>query len=110
MRWYYSSRYIGELALLPQRNAVRISTLDFWGTRQDEEVHLRDVIPPLRELSEDSKSEMAHQVFIPLDVTTKRQYLISLRHGQLVDRAALFQLLDGTMQDAFDASITKKTT
>lgn len=37
--WYYSGRYVGELALLlPGRTTVRFSVLDFWGNR---EVRLR---------------------------------------------------------------------
>ncbi len=32
--WYYSRRYVGELALLRGGSAVRFSVLDFWGNRQ----------------------------------------------------------------------------
>ena len=37
--WYYSRRYLGELALLPSEEAgqpprVRLSVLDFWGNRE----------------------------------------------------------------------------
>lgn len=33
--WYYSRRYVGEVALLPgQPPAVRFSVLDFWGNRE----------------------------------------------------------------------------
>lgn len=37
--WYYSRRYVGELALLPsadpgQPPRVRLSVLDFWGNRE----------------------------------------------------------------------------
>lgn len=36
--WYYSRRYVGELALLPGRAGapprLRLSVLDFWGNRE----------------------------------------------------------------------------
>lgn len=43
---------------------------------------------------------------IPLNVRGDRQYFISLRHGQLVDKVKLMELLDGTWgaRAASDAS------
>ena len=33
--WYYSRRYVGELALRPDRpGRVTVSVLDFWGNRE----------------------------------------------------------------------------
>jgi hypothetical protein len=33
--WYYSRRYVGEMALLmPDAQRVRFSVLDFWGNRE----------------------------------------------------------------------------
>lgn len=32
--WYYSRRYVGELALLEGGKVVRFSVLDFWGNRE----------------------------------------------------------------------------
>lgn len=33
--WYYSRRYVGEMSLLlPDRQRVRFSVLDFWGNRE----------------------------------------------------------------------------
>jgi hypothetical protein len=33
--WYYSRRYVGEMALLlPDAGRVRFSVLDFWGNRE----------------------------------------------------------------------------
>jgi hypothetical protein len=32
--WYYSRRYVGELALLEGGKVVRLSVLDFWGNRE----------------------------------------------------------------------------
>ena len=33
--WYYSRRYVGELALRPDRpGRITVSVLDFWGNRE----------------------------------------------------------------------------
>lgn len=33
--WFYSRRYIGELALIgAQKRIVRLSVMDFWGNRE----------------------------------------------------------------------------
>ena len=96
---YYASRYVGELALVAQRrrdvsvDALRISTMDFWGNRVDEIIPMDDVVPPLKGLSADALEEIAAQMFIPLDVVGGRQYVLSLRHGNLRDRDALFDVL-----------------
>ena len=96
---YYASRYVGELALVAQRrrdvsvDALRISTMDFWGNRVDEIIAMDDVVPPLKGLSDDALEAIATQMFIPLDVVGGRQYVLSLRHGTLRDREALFDVL-----------------
>ena len=98
--YFYSSRYVGELALLPgSAGGVRISTLDFWGARSDLDVPLASVVPPLEGLSRAALAEAARQTFLPLSVAghEERQFVLSLRHGVLVDRGALLQLLDGSL-------------
>ena len=91
---YYASRYVGELALLDDGRALRVSTMDFWGNRVDETYDVASRIsPPLKGLSRDALEEMASRMFIPLDVYGARQYVLSLRHGDLVDADALFDVL-----------------
>lgn len=53
------------------------------------------ILPPLKNISLDARAELAELPLIPVDVEADRQYLISLRHGIFVDRAKLFQLLEG---------------
>ncbi len=51
---------------------------------------------------------MAEQPMIPLNVEGDRQYLISLRHGLLVDKQRLFQILEGTSRtdsDRYDCQV-----
>lgn len=38
----FVTRYVGELSLLlPERQTLRLSTLDFWGRRQENDVDIR---------------------------------------------------------------------
>lgn len=95
--WYLSRRYIGELSLLTasHRRQLCISTLDFWGNRQDVMVELEDLVPVLN-VSAEQAAVLARQSFIPLTVAGDRQYLLSLRHGQLLDKDQLFKVLKGS--------------
>lgn len=94
--WYYSSRYVGELSLLPpDHRRVQISTLDFWGARQNLDVELSDVVPPLRGLSDAELAAAAGHVLLPLEVVGARQFVLSLRHGHTLDRERLMALLHG---------------
>eukprot|EP00850_Spirogloea_muscicola_P003286 SM000013S26455 [mRNA] locus=s13:445406:448674:- [translate_table: standard] len=127
--WYYSRRYIGELAVLPSdRPQVRISTLNFWGNREvdvhpqrqyysktlrseqlspqlhvvvlhchDLVVDLSNVVPPLKGLNSEGLRQAVQQLLLPLDVINHRQFIISLRHGILVDKIRLLRLLTGTL-------------
>jgi hypothetical protein len=97
--WYYSRRYIGELSLVqqsaPRRPQLCFSVLDFWGNREDNMVELEEMVPPLQNLSPSGMAEVAEQTLIPIDVAGDRQYVASLRHGHIVDKATLMQLLKG---------------
>ena len=122
--YFFSRRYIGELSLLPGQTPgtydsrrVLISTLDFWGNRQvsgpcstassthlcqadnallpqDAAASVEALVPPLKG-KDVQLAQLAKQSFLPLDVEGDRQYLVSLRHGALLDRARLLQLLKG---------------
>eukprot|EP00271_Cylindrocystis_brebissonii_P017250 TRINITY_DN4412_c0_g1_i1.p1 TRINITY_DN4412_c0_g1~~TRINITY_DN4412_c0_g1_i1.p1 ORF type:complete len:195 (-),score=28.05 TRINITY_DN4412_c0_g1_i1:361-945(-) len=95
--WYYSQRYVGELALLPpDYQRARISVLDFWGRREDIVCNVSDMMPPLKGMTAGELAAAAQHTFLPLDVINLRQFVLSLRHGRLVDRPRLFALLSGT--------------
>lgn len=96
--WYYSQRYIGELALLPPNLCkVRISVLDFWGNRQDIIIARSSVVPPLKDMSKGELALAAKQTLLPFDVIGLRQFVLSIRHGRLLERSLLIGLLDGTL-------------
>ena len=111
---YYASRYVGELSLLRDARGealVRLSTMDFWGSRRDTDVRLEQIVPPLRDLPKRSYEELASQMFVPLDVLARgggagavaKQHVLSLRHGELRDKKRLFDLLAGKPVESWDA-------
>ena len=66
---------------------------------QDNIVSVSEVVPPLRGLDGAALKEIANQALIPVQVDGDRQYYISLRHGILVEKHALFQLMSGKSID-----------
>ena len=118
---YYASRYVGELSLLRGDEndenddclLVRVSTMDFWGSRSDADVRLSQITPPFAGLSRQAYADLASRMFVPLDVASSRyagrgggavakQHVLSLRHGALKDKKRLFQLLTGEPIDALE--------
>jgi len=69
--------------------------MDFWGRRVNETFALDRVIPPLKGLSREELHNIASHAFIPLDVRGARQFIVSLRYGDLVRREELLDALSG---------------
>ncbi len=69
---------------------------------QDSTVPIERVVPPLKYCTKEELHNLAEQPMIPLNVEGDRQYLISLRHGLLVDKQRLFQILEGTFSTDSD--------
>ena len=117
---YYASRYVGELSLVRaspdsstrDETLVRVSTMDFWGSRSDADVRVSQIAPPLQDLPRRAYRDIASQMFVPLEVrerargrgggTFVKQHVLSLRHGNLMDKKRLFQLLTGEALDALE--------
>jgi len=113
---YYASRYVGELSLVRVESGdetlVRVSTMDFWGSRSDADVRVSQIAPPLQDLPRSAYRDIASQMFVPLEVRDKarrggggtvvKQHVLSLRHGNLMDKKRLFQLLTGEAVDALE--------
>ena len=53
------------------------------------------MVLPLVNLTQEQVREVVSQPLIPLNVTEDRQYLISLRHGALLDTKKLLHILVG---------------
>ena len=93
--WYYSRRYIGELSLIQNNSRIRLSVLDFWGSREDNDVCIADLIPPLLGRSPQAAAAILAEPLIPLDVEGDRQYFLSVKYGILEDKEKLRKLLEG---------------
>ena len=95
---YYASRYVGELAIGRDRHGrevARVSTMDFWGARVDDVVDFADIVPPLAQCDDARVRAISMLTFIPLEVRGKRTYVVSLRHGRMVDGAAMLRVCRG---------------
>jgi len=71
--WYYSSRYVGELALaLPAgRRTLCVSALDFWGNRADAQFDARRLAAVVRgggRTRRDEVERLTSQVLFPVNV------------------------------------------
>ncbi|GJP29834.1 hypothetical protein CLOM_g19927 [Closterium sp. NIES-68] len=119
--WFYSSRYVGEMALVRKAAGghaaagggggdagggggggvdgeqwhVCISTLDFWGNRENLTLPLSAIAPPLKGLSQHHLRAIAQQSFVPLDVPSHRQFVLSIRHGRIPNLPLLLGVLKG---------------
>jgi hypothetical protein len=62
---------------------------------QDNIVPPERLIAPLQGCSATQLSEIAEQSLLPIDVEGDRQYIISLRHGRLVNKQKLMNVLKG---------------
>lgn len=81
--YFYGKRYVGQLALIPQPSpkapTLRISTLSFWGTREDGEVALDRVEPPFAGLDDPVALGMAKSSMFALPVHGDRDYIMTMR-------------------------------
>ena len=103
--WFFSRRYVGEISIVSLRGdtsissspsyRIRISSLDFWGNRQDCDFVPEDLVPPFRGMSKASIAEQARQHFFPLETRDGQQYILSIRYGDVVDKQGFMDVLTG---------------
>eukprot|EP00899_Mesostigma_viride_P000867 jgi/Mesvir1/10781/Mv13838-RA.1 len=113
--WFYSRRYVGEMALFcppgvpqgppgarppPRPTAVRFSVLDFWGRRENVDVDIGLIQPPFKGHTRAALARLAQLPFVLVPVAGHREFLISLRFGELRQRDILFDILYGRMEAA----------
>jgi hypothetical protein len=90
--WYYSSRYVGELALpLPlKRRILRVSALDFWGNRADCEFDARRLAAVVRgggRTRRDEVERLTSQVLFPVNVVPTAEVVVGGGDGGFGDKA-----------------------
>ena len=64
---------------------------------QDNIVPAGRLIAPLQGCSQTQLTEIAEQTLLPIDVEGDRQYILSLRHGHLVNKQKLMEVLKGRL-------------
>jgi hypothetical protein len=70
---------------------------------QDNWVHPERLVPPLWDCSPQELRALIAQPLLPVDVEGDRQYILSLRHGRLIDRTRLLAVLQGRASEAADS-------
>jgi hypothetical protein len=64
---------------------------------QDAYVPLERLVAPFQGSSDTQIAALARNTFIPLDVQNDKQYLLSIRHGHLLEKDVLVALLKGDL-------------
>ncbi|GAX85224.1 hypothetical protein CEUSTIGMA_g12644.t1 [Chlamydomonas eustigma] len=104
--WYYSGRYVGELSLLlPEKNSLCFSVLDFWGSRQDDVVPLSQFEAPFKNRSISEVKAMIQPVLMPVKIKGGQEYYISMGHGHVLQEKVLLNILYGKLNPSEFASI-----
>lgn len=103
--WYYSRRFVGELALVEDRTRLRVSTLDFWGRRQEEELDLASLIPPFSRRSTTTSDVVLRSSFVPLQAMGGRQYMLAWRVNAVPSDLLLRVLVGEPLRGASHAPV-----
>ncbi|KAF8064596.1 Asnsd1 [Scenedesmus sp. PABB004] len=100
--WYYSRRYVGEMSLLlPERRVVRLSVLDFWGNREDNDVPLESIEPPFKGARAGEVSRLGGQLLFPVRVAGDRQYYFhGLADAHVLQPRTFMAILKGEFDPA----------
>eukprot|EP00658_Telonema_sp_P-2_P024032 TRINITY_DN19643_c0_g1_i1.p1 TRINITY_DN19643_c0_g1~~TRINITY_DN19643_c0_g1_i1.p1 ORF type:complete len:255 (+),score=56.70 TRINITY_DN19643_c0_g1_i1:132-896(+) len=86
--YFYGRRYVGLLSLLPGGEQLRISTLSFWGVKEDTVVDVSRVVAPFAGLPYRAFAGAAQSTFFPMMVEGEREFIISLRWWPIEDKFA----------------------
>lgn len=96
---WYCQRLVGELSWRPDARALRVSTLNVWGHRENRDVPLAllpGLLAPSFEPSDDAPTPLhGKRRYIQLHLGEERTYLLLLHRQSLRDPRAVFALLEG---------------
>eukprot|EP00730_Choanoeca_flexa_P010874 TRINITY_DN21386_c0_g1_i1.p1 TRINITY_DN21386_c0_g1~~TRINITY_DN21386_c0_g1_i1.p1 ORF type:complete len:216 (+),score=5.73 TRINITY_DN21386_c0_g1_i1:2-649(+) len=89
----FTQRIIGQLAVDTDSQQLIVSTLTFWGSRQDYRLPLQALTPVFDRLDDHSKAVLASQSFIPVplrpafqdnSLASRSPLLLSLKYGSVL--------------------------
>lgn len=86
----FLQRFVGKLAYDPEQNTLIVSTLNFWGRRQDLTFDARKIVPMAD--SNRPGSLLKHLQFVQ---RSGRPFVYCLRYGQTKDPSLLMDVLQG---------------
>merc|ERR1712166_188053 len=105
--YFYGRRYVGLLTLMVPERQLRISTLSFWGLREDNVIDLSRVVAPFEGLQYKVMSSAAQYTFFPMILADDRTYIMTLRWWPLekkfientTEKQLLVRLLRGKLNE-----------
>ena len=88
---YFSTRFLGQLSVSPCKSKIRISRLNFYGSRK-EDIYLANKVVPWTDVSNDL-SKRIQRLYVIDDDDKERAYLYTLKHSNVKDRELFCDIL-----------------
>ena len=88
---YFSTRLLGQLSVSPCKSTIRISRLNFYGSRK-EDIYQANKVVPWTDGSNDL-SKRIQKLYVIDDNDKERAYLYTLKHSDIKDRELLCEIL-----------------
>ena len=88
---YFSTRLLGQLSVSPCKSKVRISRLNFYGSRK-EDIYQANKVVPWTDVSNDL-SKKIQKLYVIDDNDEEEAYLYTLKHSDVKDRELLCDIL-----------------
>ena len=88
---YFSTRLLGQLSVSPCKSKIRISRLNFYGSRK-EDIYQASKVVPWTDSSNDL-SKRIQTLYVIDDKDKEKAYLYTLKHSNVKDRELLCDIL-----------------
>ena len=96
---WYCEKFVGELSWRPAERALRVSTLNVWGSRVDRDIplaQLAELLSPSFVPSEDVPTPLdERRKLLPFHVGADGRYMVLLHRESFREPDAVFELLAG---------------
>ena len=88
---YFSTRLLGQLSVSPCKSKIRISRLNFYGSRKEDIFEASKVVPWTD--SSNDLSKRIQTLYVIDDKDKEKAYLYTLKHSNVKDRELLCDIL-----------------